>query len=655
MSKKQRFRSFSKRLTRRIMLALTLALIVVAACFNWLEADVFTHYYKVYCKILLDVKNETVRKALYGVEVAVMNSTDDLEERLQSPATIFSALRDELQRNPQIVGFFACFEPDYYPSQGRSFQPYAFWRDGRIDTMQIAKKGNDYLEDDWYGRALAADSGYWSEPYMDDAGSGSLMCTYSVPIHDRTGRKVGVFGADISLDWLHSQLKEIDKEYSFFKGFIKNTKNIDTLNIFSSSIIIDSVGTYIVHPDKKRILEDNFYEELRQQKDTASLQLLKNMKARKSGTGKATIDRLTHYVFYAPHEQTGWMMAITVPKLIIMLPVVMRCFVLSFIFFLALIAVYLICRLTIRNSTRPLHKLAKSADEVAKGNFNAPLPDIKHNDEIRLLRDSFGNMQQSLSQYIEELKTTTAQKSAIESELSIARNIQMKILPSPHYPSPVTQHPSPITLHASMTPAKEVGGDLYDYFVRDNRLYFCIGDVAGKGVPAALVMTTVCGAFRLLAESESEPQRIVSRMNDMMTRDASITLFVTFFAGVLDLGTGQLSYCNAGHKAPVVIPQFTLLTPKQRNLPVGAMPDWTFTQQQTTLAPGTTLFLYTDGLDEAENAQRQMFGKERILEVLQSTSPEPQALISQMTQAVARFVGDTEQSDDLTMLALQYV
>jgi sigma-B regulation protein RsbU (phosphoserine phosphatase) len=206
-----------------------------------------------------------------------------------------------------------------------------------------------------------------------------------------------------------------------------------------------------------------------------------------------------------------------------------------------------------------------------------------------------------------------------------------------------------------MTPAKEVGGDLYDYFVRDNRLYFCIGDVAGKGIPAALVMTTICGAFRLLTESESEPQRIVSRMNNLITRDASITIFVTFFAGVLDLGTGQLSYCNAGHKAPVVIPQLTLLTPKQRNLPVGAMPDWTFTQQQTTLTPGTTLFLYTDGLDEAENAQHQMFGKERIQEVLQATSPEPQTIISQMTQAVARFVGDTEQSDDLTMLALQFV
>jgi sigma-B regulation protein RsbU (phosphoserine phosphatase) len=650
MMKKQRYCSFSKRLTRRIMLALTLALIVVAACFNWLEADVFTNYYKGYCKILLDVKNETVRKALYGVEVAVNNSTDDLEEQLQSPATVFNALRDELQRNRKIVGFFACFEPNYYPSQGRSFQPYAFWRDGRIDTMQIAKKGNDYLEDDWYGRAFAADSGYWSEPYMDDAGSGALMCTYSVPIHDHTGRKVGVFGADISLDWLHEQLKAIDKEYNFFKGFIKSKRNIDTLSIFSSSIIIDSVGTFIVHPDKKRILKDNFYEALRQQKDTASLQLLKNMTAKKSGTGIATIDGLTHYVFYAPHEQTGWMMAIAVPRVIIMLPVVIRCLVLSFIFFLTLIAVYFICRYTIRRSTRPLHTLAKSADEVAKGNFNAPLPDIKHNDEIRLLRDSFGNMQQSLSQYIDELKTTTAQKTAIESELAIARDIQMSMLPNANL-LPLTPH---LAIHASMNPAKEVGGDLYDFFVRDDRLYFCIGDVAGKGVPAALVMSTARSAFRLLAETESEPQRIVSRMNDTMARDNDLSIFVTFFAGVLDLNTGHLSYCNAGHKVPYILSEKVETLSIDRNLPVGVMPDWAFTQQETTLASGSTLFLYTDGLDEAEDAEHNMFGKERIQETLQTISPEPHTLIEQMTQAVGQFVGKTEQSDDLTMLAIRY-
>jgi sigma-B regulation protein RsbU (phosphoserine phosphatase) len=254
-------------------------------------------------------------------------------------------------------------------------------------------------------------------------------------------------------------------------------------------------------------------------------------------------------------------------------------------------------------------------------------------------------MQQSLSQYIDELKTTTAQKSAIESELSIARNIQMSML-STDFP----ERPD-LAIYAMLTPAKAVGGDLYDFFLRDNSLYFCIGDVSGKGVPAALVMTSVCGAFRLLAESETEPVRIVSRMNDMMIRDSSMTIFVTFFAGVLDLDTGHLRYCNAGHKAPLVAGQ---PLPVRSNLPIGAMSDWKFEAQEADLAPGSTLFLYTDGLDEAEDAGRQQFGKARINEVMQTTSPQPRTLIERMTQAVADFVGDTEQSDDLTMLAIQW-
>ena len=202
-----------------------------------------------------------------------------------------------------------------------------------------------------------------------------------------------------------------------------------------------------------------------------------------------------------------------------------------------------------------------------------------------------------------------------------------------------------------MTPAKAVGGDLYDFFLRDNSLYFCIGDVAGKGVPAALVMTTVCGAFRLLSESEPELVRIVSRMNDMMIRKNSMTVFVTFFAGLLDLDTGHLRYCNAGHKAPLVDGQ---PLPMHHNLPIGAMPDWEFEAEETDLASGSTLFLYTDGLDEAEDAGRNLFGKDRIGKILQDTPSDPRALIERMTQAVACFAGGTEQSDDLTMLALQW-
>ena len=238
-----------------------------------------------------------------------------------------------------------------------------------------------------------------------------------------------------------------------------------------------------------------------------------------------------------------------------------------------------------------------------------------------------------------------AKKAAMERELNIAHDIQMSMVPS------AMPDCKDLEMYASMTPAKEVGGDLYDFFLRENNLYFCIGDVAGKGVPAALVMTSVCGAFRLLAESESEPVRIVSRMNDIMIRDNSMQMFVTFFAGVLDLDTGHLRYCNAGHMAPIVNGE---PLPVQSNLPIGAMPNWEFKAQETDLAPGSTIFLYTDGLNEAEDAEYRLFGNERIDEVMQTTSQEPRTLIERMTQAVADFVGDTEQSDDLTMLAIQW-
>jgi sigma-B regulation protein RsbU (phosphoserine phosphatase) len=365
----------------------------------------------------------------------------------------------------------------------------------------------------------------------------------------------------------------------------------------------------------------------------------------KQGTVSAIIDGVPSWVFYRAVKYVEWTVMMVVPEDLIQRHGRMLNTTILLAMLIGLAAIYLFCRQQIRKVTSPLHRFASSAEEVAKGNFNTPLPDIRDDDEIRMLRDSFGNMQQSLSLYIDELKTTTAQKSAIESELSIARDIQNSMVPS------AFPNREGLEVYASMTPAKAVGGDLYDFFLRDNSLYFCIGDVAGKGVPAALVMTTVCGAFRLLSESEPELVRIVSRMNDMMIRKSSMTVFVTFFAGVLDLDTGHLRYCNAGHKAPLVNRQ---PLPVHSNLPIGAMLDCEFEAQEADLAPGSTLFLYTDGLDEAEEAGHQMFGKKRIYEVMQTSSLQPHMLIERMTQAVADFVGDTEQSDDLTMLAIQW-
>ena len=570
-----------------------------------------------------------VQRRLSEVYVANVNNVHEIERDVDDPDKLYDHLARIVRQNPYIVSCGLLFIPDYYPEKGRFFVPFAT-RDTAdvVSVMRIDSVYHDYVEEDWYVERMESDSADWVDPYFENPLltphiAPRLLVTHVIPVHNREGRPVAVLCSDISLEDMRNDMLQKVRQ-----GKMHYEQNVEHP---SYNCIIDRHGCYVLHPDKDRMLRDTLDADV-------------TFKG-KQGTVSAIIDGVPSWVFYRAVKYVEWTVMMVVPEDLIQRHGRMLNTTILLAMLIGLAAIYLFCRQQIRKVTSPLHRFASSAEEVAKGNFNAPLPDIRDDDEVRMLRDSFGNMQRSLSQYIEELKTTTAQKSAIESELSIARDIQNSMVPS------AFPNREGLEVYASMTPAKAVGGDLYDFFLRDNSLYFCIGDVAGKGVPAALVMTTVCGAFRLLSESESEPVRIVSRMNDMMIRKNSMTVFVTFFAGLLDLDTGHLRYCNAGHKAPLVNRQ---PLPVHSNLPIGAMLDYEFEAQETDLAPGSTLFLYTDGLDEAEEAGHQMFGKKRIYEVMQTSSLQPHMLIERMTQAVADFVGDTEQSDDLTMLAIQW-
>ena len=306
----------------------------------------------------------------------------------------------------------------------------------------------------------------------------------------------------------------------------------------------------------------------------------------------------------------------------------------------------------IRHAIKPLRFLSDSAHEVAHGNFDTPLPTFKHQDEVAQLRDSFDTMQQSLKQYVEELKASTAAKASMESELNVAHSIQMSMLPKTFPPFPDRND---IELYGILKPAKAVGGDLYDFFVHDEKLFFCIGDVSGKGVPASLVMAVSRTRFRNIASHTAEPSHIVETMNEAISDSNDNNMFVTLFVGVLDLQTGHLRYCNAAHNAPYIInEEFAGAIPVNPNLPVGVMADWNFTEQETEMTSSSMIFLYTDGLTEAENAQHELFGEERVTDVVASFNGSPQKLIKTMTDSVHQFVGDTEQSDDLTMLAIKY-
>ena len=257
-----------------------------------------------------------------------------------------------------------------------------------------------------------------------------------------------------------------------------------------------------------------------------------------------------------------------------------------------------------------------------------------------------------LRQAYDQLEQVTTQKERIESELRIARNIQLSMVPSdfPKFPG--------LDLYANITPAKAVGGDLYDFFVRDNQLFFCIGDVSGKGVPAALFMMMTKSLFRAYSSEEPMPDRIVTKMNQILGENNKNHMFVTLFVGVFDLSTGLLRYCNASHEKPIVIREEASPLPVLHTFPVGFFANTVYQMQEVVIEPHTTILFYTDGLNEAMNADENMFGRERISDeirsAIQSGQLSPKALIDQLTDAVHQFVGNTEQSDDLTLLAISY-
>ncbi len=251
------------------------------------------------------------------------------------------------------------------------------------------------------------------------------------------------------------------------------------------------------------------------------------------------------------------------------------------------------------------------------------------------------------------LLESTALNQRMENELYIARTIQMAMLPKV-FP-PYHDYPD-LNIYGMVNPAKEVGGDLYDFFIRHDKLFFCIGDVSGKGVPAALVMAMTSSLFRSIASHEEEPATIVSEMNQTLTAQNTQNMFLTLFLGVLDTKTGRLDYCNAGHNAPMLMAdgQWQMADVKA-NLPLGIIADFPYQAQSTQMNKGDVLFLYTDGLTEAENGEHEQFGEQRMKDTLAAmTDTRPRHIADNMQDEIAAFVGDAEQSDDLTMLAIRY-
>ena len=552
------------------------------------------------------------------------------------PDSMFVYSEAVLKRNPDFFNCSIAFEPYFFEKYGRYFSAYSKRNGDSIRTMQGGSDSYQYFYMDWYLMPKLLDKMCWTEPYMDlDVATNTkeMLTSYCNPIVDKEGKFLGVVNIGLSLSWLSNTISAV-KPYPN-----------------SYSIMVGHGGTYFVHPDTTKLLNETLFTETLEREDTAKTALGHAMQRGEEGMRQLNVDGVDSYVFYKPLGQTGWSMAIVCPESDIfggfdrlrrtVMTIVTVGLLLMLFFFIRIIT----------SELRPLRRLAQEAETIASGQFDTKLPDFKRTDEIGQLSHSFGNMQNSLVSYIEELKTTTAQKASIESELNVASSIQMSMLPS------VFPNREGLDMYASMTPAKEVGGDLYGYLLIDDSLYFCLGDVSGKGVPASLFMAQVTRLFRTLANQQMPPAEICTRMNDALSGDENPTnMFVTMFIGLVDLKTGHLSFCNAGHNPPIIGGGeshgdfLKMLT----NFPIGVLPDLEFQGEEISSIKGRPLFIYTDGLNEAENMENDQFGDDRLLDILRNTHfDSARQVIETLAAEVEHHRGGADPNDDLTMMCLR--
>ena len=651
-------RSFAKRLTWRIMIMLFIVMGIVSAILIFIGWLMTVGGGTILLNFVLDERSNRIEQTLTEVYVSTVNTVPDIEDNLHRPDHLQGIMKRIVELNPHIRSCGISFREGYYPQKGRWFCPYAQRSDSdSIVIMQtLGGKGQDYLHDEWFLEGMKAKEGYWSKPFFDDTNPEEPLVAYLVPIHDKRDSTVAVLGVDLSLEAL---AKQVSIKYNY------DTNNQEQWSAEKEAyfFIVDSTGAYFMHPDAKRIGRQNFLDIVKKSADTTD-DYVAEMILRDGESGyilgneqrdEVFIDGEKVMICYTPVEHTPWKMVLVLPYFYVEIAFYGVGGLFLFFIIIGLVVVFFAGRRGIKKTSEPLRQLAASADEVAKGNFDTHLPDIKSRDEVHLLRDSFDNMQRSLTQYIEELKDTTAQKASMESELKIAHDIQMSMLPKifPPYPERTD-----VDIYGTLTPAKGVGGDLFDFYIRDEKLFFCIGDVSGKGIPAALVMAVTRSLFRNISSYVSEPSAIVTALNNALADGNEANMFVTIFIGALNLQTGQLKYCNAGHDAPLLVGRDVGTLPCASNLPAGVIPNFKYEQQEAHIDPNTTIFLFTDGLNEAENANHAQYGDLRIhsvaKRVLAADEHEPLNLIYEMSEAVRDFVGDAEQSDDLTMLAIQY-
>ncbi|MCG6189047.1 SpoIIE family protein phosphatase [Maribellus maritimus] len=546
-----------------------------------------------------------------------------------------------VKNNPAIYASAIAFEPHIFSENTPAYAPYAFRNGARINTIDLWSPDYNYFIMDWYQIPAILQQPYWSEPYYDEGGAEALLSTYSVPFFmSKEGQQVlgGIITIDISLDWL--------------------TEIVNSVKIFDTgyAFLLSRNGVYVTHPNHSQIMNESIFTQAKEMEQPEMREIGRNMiKGQSNLTSLNLKDKGKVWIYYAPIQSTKWSLGVVYPHNEMFESLQNLNIIILLLAFAGLGLLLFFTIKIINQQISPLAKFADSARTIAEGNFNTRLPNAGNSKEMKELHDSFEFMQKELDNYIVNLKETTSAKEKIESELRIAKEIQMGMIPRIFPPFPNLKE---IDLFASLESAKEVGGDLYDFFLLDEEhLCFAIGDVSGKGIPASLFMAVTRTLLRSVADNKKSTAEIVGSINKTLSFNNESNMFVTFFLGILEITTGRLRFCNAGHNPPILIKNkteanFFNIT---KGIPVGLFEDFNYSEEVVQIEAGDQLFLYTDGLTEAEDKNNKLFEDNHLLDIIrQYAESVPKEIIEKVTKEVSLHVNGHIQSDDLTMMSIIY-
>ncbi len=625
----------------------------IMTCCTVIFAVMLFYNYKISRQLILDKVKENaenvtfsssrqIEKAIIAAEKIPSNVTIFLENLKYTENDINNLLKSLLQKNKEIYGICVAYEPYAFKSENKYFSPYAHKTGDTVEIINIGKKTYEYFYMDWYQIPRETGRAFWSEPYFDEGGGNIVMSTYSAPFYDdKDGYKVfkGVVSVDISLEWLE--------------------KIVSSIKIFNAGygFLISHNGTILTHPQKDLVMNESIFSIAEEMKYPELREIGQKMIKGESGLYrfKSILGTQDSWLFFAPLPSCGWSLASVYPEGELFSDLQMLNAALVIIAAVGFFALFTIIRFISNKITSPLRELAGITKLIGSGDFDAVLPVLHSHDEIGHLNSAFSSMQNALKEYIKNLKTTTLIKERIESELKVAHDIQMSIIPKTFPPYP---HRPEFDIYAVLEPAKEVGGDLYDFFlIDDSRFCFAIGDVAGKGVPASLFMAITRTLLHAKFSRSLKLARIVESINEDLSTNNENMMFVTFFVGILDTSNGSIEYCNAGHNPPYIVRANGEVeeTPKTKDTPLGIMPR-TFSVGNISLGLGDSIFLFTDGVTEAISSDNKFYGEDRLKGILKNTAgKKSKEVVCEVLADIKTFAKDAEQSDDITELQIKFI